>query len=142
MSLIQLAYISRSKLGANSLQSRLQLDNMLIFARKNNRMNGITGYLLFDGIEFAQILEGDPAAVMGTFLRISADHRHENVEVLVRGPLLERRFANWDMGLAVREGPLEAAFARIGIEREGGFTRQPLANIVSLAVAATQIPAA
>jgi Sensors of blue-light using FAD len=142
MSLIQLAYISRSRLGSEDAMWRPRLERIISSAREHNARNGITGYLMFDGVEFAQILEGDPSAVMGTFLRISANHQHDSIEVLMRGPLLERRFTAWDMGLAVREGPLETVFERMGMGEPTGFCREPLSRIIDLAVEVAKFSAA
>ncbi|MGL4728607.1 MAG: BLUF domain-containing protein [Bosea sp. (in: a-proteobacteria)] len=134
MRLIQLAYVSTSRLGHTPAEWRLRVERIVAGARKLNGINGITGYLMFDGVEFAQILEGDEAAVMGTFLRILADHAHTNVNVLVRGPIVARRFAEWQMGLAIREEPIVKTFIRHGFINPGDIGNATLEPLLALAV--------
>jgi hypothetical protein len=134
MRLVHLAYVSTSRLGGDPQRWRPEVDRIVASARRLNAANGITGYLMFDGVEFAQILEGDEPAVMGTFLRILADRAHAQVNVLVRGAILERRFADWRMGLALREGDMAEIFVRHGIIKAGDIGRAPLEPLLALAV--------
>ncbi len=143
MPLVQLAYVSRSQLGDDPQRWRPEVDRIVARARRFNADNDITGYLIFDGVEFAQVIEGEEPAVMGTFLRIVADRAHSQVEVLVRGPILERRFADWRMGLALREGSMAEAFARHGFIDPGDIGRAPLEPLLALAEELSrQMPAA
>ncbi|MCJ2033421.1 PAS domain S-box protein [Methylobacterium sp. J-068] len=60
--------------------------------RRHNGPAGITGVLALHGTDFAQVLEGPEAAVEETFARIARDSRHNQIVVLARGPVAERRF--------------------------------------------------
>ena len=79
-------------------------------ARERNRLDEISGLLVFDGLRFAQLVEG-PASRMGELLeRLMHDPRHTNVQILAREPLPARRFADWQLGYLM----LEPATANLG----------------------------
>jgi hypothetical protein len=67
-------------------------------ARKANEAAGITGLLVFDGMQFCQHIEGPRKAVLALTERIRQDPRHVDVDILHHGPLAQRRF--WHFGLA------------------------------------------
>lgn len=66
-------------------------------AVKRNPASGLTGALLFTGRHFAQVLEGDSASIDGLMAAISDDSRHDQLMMVARGPLIERRFCDWSM---------------------------------------------
>jgi len=105
-----LAYVSRSELGKNGNEDvDTQIASILQSARRNNRLCGITGALLFSEGWFAQILEGTQEAIEEIFETIQADARHSNVTVLHFHPVSERSFPAWSMAYA---GANEGARAR------------------------------
>ena len=71
---------------------------LLQTARARNASAGLTGALLFTGSLFAQVLEGEPAALQPVIDAILRDPRHHGVRVLCREPVAQRRFAAWAMG--------------------------------------------
>jgi hypothetical protein len=76
------------------------LANILRQSKANNPALGITGLLCHcasSGI-FMQVLEGGRSAVNRLYLKIAADARHSDVEVLDYAEINERRFAGWTMG--------------------------------------------
>ncbi|MET4108109.1 BLUF domain-containing protein [Hymenobacter sp. UYP22] len=79
--------------------SGAELGRLLVQSRTHNDEAGITGMLLYDGNRFLQVLEGPPNSVDAIFGRISLDCRHTEVEVLANGPVAQRQFGNWSMGL-------------------------------------------
>jgi len=74
-----------------------EIERILDSSRRNNRRDGITGFLLFNGKRFLQHLEGPPEAVQAAFARIGADPRHRAVVVLGRKDVEHRVFAKWAM---------------------------------------------
>jgi hypothetical protein len=90
---LQLTYISTR----HPQMDPLEVERILASSRRNNRRDGITGFLLFNGHRFLQHLEGPPAMVQATFERISADPRHRAVVVLGRKEVDSRIFAKWAM---------------------------------------------
>jgi hypothetical protein len=114
MPVSQLVY--RSTLRAGRIDSPLALlRDILKVSERNNRTVGITGFLVFDGQTFAQILEGEPADVERTFARIALDERHRDVTVVASQAVPQRDFASWTMGGCLRQGRDAAAFERHGI---------------------------
>ncbi len=93
-SLIEIVYAS----GATIPFDRTTLAQLLQKARIRNEAAGVTGILIHVEGSFLQVLEGEPTAVEAAFARIALDPRHNNLLVLRRGPIDERRFADWRMG--------------------------------------------
>lgn len=71
---------------------------ILIHARANNRLNGLTGALIYHGGRFAQILEGPADKVRERFASIAADPRHRGVQMMRETTIHERQFPQWTMG--------------------------------------------
>lgn len=73
------------------------LAGILTSARRNNRLNGITGALICRHDVYLQLLEGDAAAIDALFRRIAADDRHLDVTLLSRAEVADRLFPDWAM---------------------------------------------
>lgn len=82
----------------------------------NNSRQDITGYLLFDGDHFLQILEGPSQAVQETYERIAKDPRHRDIEIVSAKNVPERAFGAWAMGGHLRGSQDGDIFARHGAE--------------------------
>ena len=94
VSVHQIFYVSRATapLDGGAIEALLQR------ARPSNEDLQITGCLLFSGRCFAQVLEGERAAVKALARRIAADPRHADVRVVSEGRSPEREYAGWAMG--------------------------------------------
>lgn len=92
----QLIYTSR----AAKEMSQKDVDAVLDVARRSNQKRGITGFLLYDGDHFVQLLEGDREHVEQVFDKISGDTRHSGVQALIRQQAESRTFSNWSMAYA------------------------------------------
>ncbi|MBS0447798.1 MAG: BLUF domain-containing protein [Proteobacteria bacterium] len=92
--LVRLMYASRAvePLGADDLNAILRT------SRARNPAVGVTGVLCHAGGIFLQALEGGRSAVNALYLRIAADPRHRDVELLGYQEIEERRFTGWSMG--------------------------------------------
>ncbi|MFN2328040.1 MAG: BLUF domain-containing protein [Chromatocurvus sp.] len=77
---------------------------LLRVARACNEIRGVTGLLLLRGDSFFQVLEGREDDVHAIFERVVADSRHHRIEVLFEEPLVEREFADWQMGFVELDG--------------------------------------
>ena len=77
---------------------------ILQVSQARNAALGLTGALLFTGSHFAQVLEGEPAALDAVIASIVRDPRHHSVRVLCREPVAERRFSSWAMGYLLSTG--------------------------------------
>ena len=93
--MFQLVYAS----SAVSPFSRDDLLDLLARSRSHNARTGVTGMLLYKDGNFLQALEGEEADVRATHARIERDRRHRGLLTLLQGPLAERRFPQWSMGL-------------------------------------------
>ena len=94
--LVRLMYASR----AVAAVDQEELVAILKQSKANNPKLGVTGVLCacFDSRVFMQVLEGGRSAVNKLYLRIAADPRHTDVELLSYEEISERRFAGWSMG--------------------------------------------
>ena len=88
----------RSK-ATNTLGS-LHLFNMLSEARAKNAAMGITGHLLYTEEVFVQCIEGTPEKVESLWQSLQRDERHHDLELLARGPIQDRRYADWSMAFS------------------------------------------
>ena len=86
------------------------LQKLLVHCRDNNKINGITGILLYIDGKFVQILEGRKEKVKELFTKIAQDRRHKNVGRILEGPLEERNFPNFLMGFQTLD---KAAFTKL-----------------------------
>ena len=92
--LCHLVYISR----ASTLFSASDLLTLLKKARARNAQHSITGMLLYKDQSFVQVLEGNANSIEDTFNLICGDDRHSRIRVLIKGPINERDFSDWQMG--------------------------------------------
>ena len=74
--------------------SRAELVELLKGSVQRNARAGITGLLLYQDGTFMQALEGEEAAVIALFAKISRDPRHHHVIPLTHGPVQQRNFPN------------------------------------------------
>jgi len=89
-------------LGYTSTETRpfsgKELRALLESARSTNERLDVTGLLLHRQNSFFQVLEGNKDTVMDLYQKISLDHRHQRVELLIDGDIDEREFVDWRMG--------------------------------------------
>ena len=85
---------------ATQLMSVAQLESLLVAARDLNRDSGVTGVLLYGDGSFIQCIEGADDAMQVTYARIRASRQHRNIVELLDDRIVERSFADWQMGFA------------------------------------------
>jgi hypothetical protein len=117
MPITQLTYLSRNGLTGEAAALSDQLGEILAVSRRNNRRDGITGYLVSDGTWFLQILEGDHEKVMAALVRIRFDQRHSDVAVVSTREIRTRSFPQWSMGGSVKTPAMRTIFRRHGLDR-------------------------
>jgi len=105
LTIAQLLYTSKAR--PNLAKS--ELDAILVSAQRNNAKIGVTGFLLFDGVNFVQLLEGAERDVQQIYRRVCSDDRHSNVEALLQENKPHRSLSNWAMAYSHidAEGPRE-----------------------------------
>lgn len=65
-------------------------------ARKNPQRD-ISGFLVYDGGEFLQVVEGPEEELDRLLGELGRDTRHHSIEIIERKPIEERSFAGWTM---------------------------------------------
>jgi len=101
----QIVYIST---GVGDLREQ-DVAEILRVSQVNNRRDGITGLLYFDGKRFLQAIEGDDARLESRLKRIRNDSRHRAIVILSDRQVVSREFGTWSMARR-RSGEDEAAF--------------------------------
>jgi len=96
----RLVYISR----ARQPVADGMVEAILETARAKNAERNVTGLLLFDGMNFMQLLEGPTPDVEAVFNAIIADDRHSDVVRIVSETGVQRQFPGWSMGYAFAPG--------------------------------------
>ena len=95
-SLYSLVYSSRE----SAPMSREELLALLAQSRPKNQRRGITGLLVHKAGHFLQVLEGPKDEIESLMEVIARDPRHQDISILTRDVIGERRFGNWSMALA------------------------------------------
>lgn len=86
------------------------LEKLLIHCRDNNKINAITGILLYIDGKFVQILEGSKVKVKALFEKILKDRRHRHISRILEGPMAKRNFPGFSMGFQTMD---DATFTRL-----------------------------
>jgi hypothetical protein len=79
------------------------LDNILLYSRRNNERDDITGALICRHEMYLQFLEGPKEKIVALFDRICTDGRHLEVSLLLSEDCSERLFPGWSM----KQDPLQ-----------------------------------
>jgi hypothetical protein len=98
--LYKLLYCSRNRIQGSEADVKAELQAILASARKNNPAISVTGALIYNGANFAQVLEGPLKSVEHIFEIIQRDPRHSEVVVVQSGPTPSRDFSDWSMAFA------------------------------------------
>ena len=96
MKLCRLMYISDA---TRSIGTR-ELTELVEHCRINNEKRGVSGLLLYSGMHFMQVLEGDPMQVGSLYDLICNDPRHTDARRLQFKVVDKRLFPEWGMQLA------------------------------------------
>ena len=88
----------------------LEIKDILLAAKKNNPVLGVTGALCFlDGI-YLQYLEGEASGVNALYKKIEADPRHSDTRLLVHDQISQRAHPKWSMALLTGNEETKAIF--------------------------------
>lgn len=77
--------------------SSVELEQLCQRSAAHNQLVGITGLLVFDGIRYIQLIEGEASAVRPLMARIIHDSRHNKIVYITDGPTSERAFEDFDL---------------------------------------------
>ena len=93
----QLIYISV----ADEALEETAIKGILEKSVKTNTDLEVTGILLFNGLNFLQVLEGPKDTVISLYARIISDPKHRGVTTILEKPVARRNFSDWSMRLKV-----------------------------------------
>ncbi len=65
--------------------------------KHNNVLVGVTGFLLYNGRNFFQLLEGEEAALRRVLARIAQDSRHSGINRMADRLITSRDCPDWEM---------------------------------------------
>ena len=74
-----------------------QLAQILESSVRNNARDDITGFLIYNGRNFFQYVEGDDAQIDDLVARLRMDGRHTGITVLCDSEIEERCMPTWSM---------------------------------------------
>lgn len=77
--------------------SSADLEHLLESARRNNAQREITGFLLYNGRNFLQLIEGPRASLMSLMATLARDSRHSGVLRLIDEAIEDRSCPGWMM---------------------------------------------
>ncbi|MGM0504454.1 MAG: BLUF domain-containing protein, partial [Bacteroidota bacterium] len=92
--LIQIVYVSFS---VKDLTEN-DLEELLVDIRKRNKVQKVTGLLLYNDGTFIQLIEGKTGIIQNLYEKIKNDRRHSNVVLLLDESIKKRAFPDWTMG--------------------------------------------
>ncbi|WP_047496463.1 BLUF domain-containing protein [Terriglobus sp. TAA 43] len=93
----RLIYCSRNRIEGSEQQIAEEIEKILVSSRRNNEKHNITGALLFNGLAFAQVLEGPRLAVETLYATICEDNRNSHNVLLETADIAKRDFGRWSM---------------------------------------------
>lgn len=93
--LSQLVYVS----SRNASCTEEEIEKILASCKKNNPPLQITGVLLYSDTRFIQMVEGEARVVTALYDKIKSDKRHSNAKMISYGPIKEKSFPAWHMGV-------------------------------------------
>lgn len=70
----------------------------------NNMDRGVTGFLVYAGNQFFQLIEGEEVALRGLLRTLQKDTRHSDIQIVLDLPATAARFPRWRMQRVGRTG--------------------------------------
>lgn len=75
-----------------------EIEKILNTSVENNKINNITGILVYSSNRFLQVLEGDSDVILNLYDKIKEDKRHKNSVMISLKSIDKRLFPGWHMG--------------------------------------------
>jgi hypothetical protein len=112
MFLFRLVFYSRNRITESGKSVAKEMRAILDASSRNNPPASLTGALIFNDQYFAQIMEGDRAAVTNRFCKIINDPRHSNLVIVEAKPIEQRMFTDWSMAYAGHSDEIDRIYIR------------------------------
>lgn len=90
---VLLVYVSTASAGLRNDD----VSDIVATAQRDNQRFNITGLLLFNGVNFMQVLEGSRERVLALYAKLHKDGRHSGLIALAQLDIKARSFDNWSM---------------------------------------------
>lgn len=74
-----------------------EIKKMLFKAKRFNKVNNITGIILYYKLQFIQLIEGDKKSIESLYKDILADKRHFDVETIISTTSKQSLWTEWSM---------------------------------------------
>jgi len=94
MCMYYLIYASKSR----GIIDEDQLEHILVHSTIFNKINAITGMLIYSDNHFLQLIEGNKEDVLNLWNAIQNDTRHTDIHKINEGVIEKRYFPDWTMG--------------------------------------------
>ncbi|MGX7951200.1 BLUF domain-containing protein [Tsuneonella sp. HG249] len=112
-----------------------EVDRLVESAQRNNAERGISGFLIYNGRNFLQLIEGEQAALMSLMATLARDPRHSGMLILIDEPIDARSCPTWSMhhmplslDIAVRRDSIRSGLP----EPISPYARQLVENFAAL----------
>lgn len=113
-SLTRVIYFSRSKLAADPVEHKTELEKLIRSSQKKNEFAVVTSLLVEERGWFLQVLEGDRNAIYDAVQRIHNDTRHKDIRICEWREVPKREFVS-SMIFVTRNPANEPIFARFNV---------------------------
>lgn len=128
---VSLLYVSKSTLKAS--EEAGEVGDIVQVAQSRNAALGVTGALVLARGSFAQVLEGERAAVDELMISILADKRHKEVNVVQIEEIERRRFDRWSLAYIGASTYVDTKIAPLlPVLQEAGSRSEASASLVAL----------
>ena len=81
----------------NTPMTRDDIKELVRKSQENNDRAGLTGFLMYNGINFLQLLEGESEPLETCWNKISNDQRHSGIKIMQREEVNRRMLGDWPM---------------------------------------------
>ncbi len=126
-------YISKSCI--SSAETDWEITRIVEQSRANNGRLDVTGVLVFDGVHFAQFIEGPKANVQALRSAIESDSRHQDVTNILFDSGATRQLPDWSLAYAGRSLVIQRVIRRAARDiKQGqlGAGERLLAHLITL----------
>ena len=125
----QLVYIST---GSPDLTEE-DVADILATSQRKNPQRGLTGFLIYNGRNFLQLLEGDAAAIEILMADLRQDRRHNGLVRIEDVAIDVRRFSDWTMRRFELSADVDARRAELTEWLPDGFDDKVLRTVLNFA---------
>lgn len=77
--------------------SEQAVGDILFSAQTNNLRDEVTGFLLYNGRNFLQLIEGESAALQSLMIKLAQDVRHNGMVIMLNEAIGQRACPGWAM---------------------------------------------